>query len=324
MIYSNKPAWHASLSLATARDAIDNAAYFRRGGQCGIETKRGCNCRCLYCADPLSKGTMLRPRKPSEAADEVESLLAKGIDVFHLCDSEFNIPREHAYAVCEEFSRRSLGKRIRWYTYMAVVPFDEELAAAMSKAGCAGIDFTGDSACASMLQTYRQSHIKEDIASAVRLCRSHGITVMIDLLLGGPGETPETVSETIEFIKQTGPDCAGAALGIRIYPGTGMARLVAMEGPAEANPNIRRKYAGAVDLLKPTFYLSHELGQKPAQLVKNLIAGDPRFFEPMDEGVSEGAVSTDHNYNDNTRLLKLIDKGSRGAYWDILRKARQQ
>lgn len=325
VIHSNRPAWPAPLSLPTGRDAIDNLAYFKKGGQCGVETKRGCNRRCLYCADPLAKGTAVRPRDPSEVADEVQSLIEEGIDVLHLCDSEFNISQSHAYAVCEEFSRRSFAKKVRWYTYMAVVPFDAELAGAMRKAGCVGIDFTGDSACPSILKTYRQLHLKEDLASAVRLCRANGITVMIDLLFGGPGETPETVAETIDFIKQIDPDCAGAPLGIRIYPGTGMARIVANEGPPETNPNIHRKYEGPVDFFKPTYYISEALGEQPAGLIKDLIAADERFFGPMPEIAPEAlksSQSTDHNYNDNTELVEAISKGARGAYWDILRKLR--
>ncbi len=325
VIHSNRPAWPAPLSLPTERDAIDNLAYIKKGGQCGVETKRGCNRRCLYCADPLAKGAAVRPREPSEVADEVRSLIDKGIEVLHLCDSEFNVSRSHAYAVCKEFSRRSFAKKVRWYTYMAVAPFDAELAEAMSRAGCVGIDFTGDSACPSILKTYRQRHSKEDLASAVRLCRANGITVMIDLLFGGPGETPETVAETIDFIKQIDPDCAGAPLGIRIYPGTEMARMAANEGPPETNPNVHRKYEGPVDFFQPTFYISEALGEQPARLIKDLIAADERFFEPMPEiapEATEGSQSTDHNYNDNTELVEAINKGARGAYWDILRKLR--
>ena len=327
-IHSNRPAWPSPLSLPTERDAIDNLAYFKQGGQCGLETKRGCNRQCLYCADPLAKGATVRLRDPSQVADEVQSLLTKGINVLHLCDSEFNIPRDHAYSVCEELNRRSLGNRLRWYTYMAVVPFDAELAKAMSKAGCVGIDFTGDSACASMLKTYHQPHLKEDLASAVRLCRANGIKVMIDLLLGGPGETDETVAETINFIKQIDPDCAGAALGIRVYPGTEMARVVTAKGPPETNPNIHRKYTGPVDLFKPTFYISEALGESAtggAKLVQDLIAGDKRFFEPMQETAPQATKnkpSTNHNYSDNIELVEAIKKGARGAYWDILRKLR--
>jgi radical SAM superfamily enzyme YgiQ (UPF0313 family) len=265
---------------------------------------------------------MSRLREPSEVADEAQSLIAQGIEVLHTCDAEFNIPREHAYAVCEEFNRRLIGKRLSWYTYMAVVPFDAELAKVMRKAGCVGINFTGDSASSLMLNTYKQPHRKEDLALAVRLCRDNNIKVMIDLLLGGPGETQETVAQTVDFIKQINPDCAGASLGIRIYPGTRMANIVEKEGPAETNPNILRKYSGDVDLFQPTFYISEALGPQPARLVKDLIAGDKRFFEPTEPEAIECGQSTDHNYNDNMELTEAIKNGQRGAYWDILHKLR--
>jgi len=315
-IHNNPPSWPNSISLGTARNFIDNPGYFKRGGQCGLETKRGCNRHCIYCADPLSKGTMLRERNPSEVADEVESLLSQGIDVLHLCDSEFNV-----------LNRRSLGDKVRWYAYLSPTPFDADLAKAMAQAGCVGIDFTGDSGSDSMLRTYRQQHNKEDIATAVKLCRLNKIAVMIDLMLGGPGETPQTVRETIDYIKKIGPDCAGAALGIRVYPGTAMEQIVAEELRDPTNSNIRRKYSGPINLLKPTFYISEALGEHPAELVRDLIAGDRRFFEPAVETPNQAAESSDatnYNYNENLLLTQAIREGARGAYWDILRQLRNR
>jgi radical SAM superfamily enzyme YgiQ (UPF0313 family) len=319
-VRSNPPAWPAEIDLPARRETFDNRTYFARGGQCGFETKRGCNRRCLYCADPLSKGPVSRSRRPDQIADEIEALLAQGIDVLHTCDAEFNVPRSHALAVCAEMIRRALGDRVRWYAYLAVTPFDGELAAALRRAGCVGINFTGDSASAAMLGTYRQLHRQEDLVTAVRLCRRNGLKVMIDLLLGGPGETPRTVAETIDFIKRIAPDCAGASLGIRVYPGTGMVKALTREGPLDGNPGLRRKYTGPIDLFQPTFYLSPALGPEPARLIKDLVAGDPRFFEPMVE--QPDAAATDHNYNDNTELVDAIRAGARGAYWDILRQLR--
>jgi radical SAM superfamily enzyme YgiQ (UPF0313 family) len=324
-IYSNPPSWPDRISLTTARDFIDNVTYFNQGGQCGVETKRGCNRKCIYCADPLAKGPKPRLRSPSEVADEIQSLLSRAIDVLHFCDSEFNVPRSHANAVCEEINRRSLGDRIRWYAYMSPVPFDEELAEIMAEAGCVGIDFTGDSACPSMLKTYKQRHRKKDIASAVRLCRRNKIAVMIDLMLGGPGETPRTLAETIDFIKKINPDCAGAALGVRIYPGTVMGEIVIRELERGEDSAIRRKYAGPLDFFKPTFYISDALGEQPAKLVRDLIDGDQRFFAPIDEAehqASQDGDTSNYNYNENLPLVRAVQDGARGAYWDILRKSR--
>jgi len=358
VLRTNPPAWPETLSVPTARDFVDNVTYFRRGGQIGVETRRGCNRQCIYCADPLAKGAAARLRDPAEVADEIESLLVQGVDVLHLCDSEFNIPGHHARAICEELIRRRLGDRVRWYAYLAVVPFDAELAGAMRRAGCVGINFTGDSASAAMLATYRQPHRQDDLARAVQACRQAGIAVMIDLLLGGPGETPQTVAETIEFVRRIGPDCAGAALGVRLYPGTAIVEMLAAEGPLEGNPAIHRRYEGPIDLLKPNFYVSPALGEEPARLVRDLIAGDPRFFEPADPGPRSGLAVwggrvaaagrsdvptpqvqsggwgkaersprggdpyADYNYNENQPLVDAIAAGARGAYWDILRRLR--
>jgi len=329
-LISNPPAWDEPLAVPTARDAIDNAVYFRLGGQGSVETKRGCDRACAYCADPIAKGPRVRRRDPAAVADEVAALHRQGVDVLHLADSEFNVPRDHAMAVCEELIRRSLGDRVRWYTYMAVVPFDATLAGAMRRAGCVGINFTGDSAADAILVAYGQPHRAADIEAAVSHCHASGMAVMIDLLLGGPGETPVTVAETIGLLKRIGPDCVGASLGVQICPGTAIEEMVRAMGPLESLPGIRRRYAGPVDLAQPTFYISPALGGRPAALVCDLIGGDRRFFEPAEEGPDLApsgpgeAAGGDkgYNYNDNTPIVEAIRRGERGAYWDILRRMR--
>lgn len=324
-VKANPPAWPRHVSIPPQRDLVDNRSYFRIGGQIGLETKRGCPRQCLYCVDPLAKGQTVRVRTPGQVADEVEALLALGIDVLHLCDAEFNIPYSHALAVCRELIRRSIGNKVGWYTYLSVVRFDNELAVAMRRAGCVGVDFTTDAACPAMLKTYRQPYTKEHIAHAVQLCHDNDMAVMTDMLLGGPGETPATLTETIDFMKQINPDGVGAGLGLRIYPGTGMETFLHQQGPLEDNPNLKRKYEGPVDLFKPTFYISQELGEQPAHLVKDLIGDDARFFAPAPEipaGLSGHADTEDHNYNENQELTDAIAQGARGAYWHIMLKMR--
>ena len=115
----------------------------------------------------------------------------------------------------------------------------------------------------------------------------------------------------------------GAALGVRIYPDTPLAARIAAEGPLETNPSIRRRYEGPVDLLQPTYYIAAALGPRPATLVRELIAGDSRFFPPEEDTPGPAAgLAGDHNYNDNRVLVEAIAAGARGAYWDILRRQR--
>ncbi len=313
----NDPVYGTVLSVPATRSVIDNARYLREGGMGGIETKRGCPGQCIYCADPLGKGGRSRCRAPGEVADEITALLDHGVDVYHLCDSEFNLPPDHARAVCEEIIRRGLGERISWYCYAAVSPFSDELAGLMRRAGCVGINFGADSGVDRMLMALGRGYGSRAIRDTVRSCRQAGITVMLDLLLGAPGEDEESVRASIEFVKAVDPDRAGAAVGVRVYPGTRLAKIVLQQGPLDRNPSLRGCREGNDDLFRPVFYVEHGLGSDPGALVADAIAGDERFFQP-----AAGNEELDYNYNQNEVLQRAIKAGERGAFWDILRRIR--
>jgi radical SAM superfamily enzyme YgiQ (UPF0313 family) len=311
------PSWLGPVEGLPARERalVDNERYFAEGGQAGVETKRGCDRQCIYCADPLGKGRRVRPRSPAQVADEFEVLLASRIDHFHLCDSEFNIPSDHAAAVCEELKRRGLGARARWYTYATPAGFTVELARAMREAGCVGVNFGADSGDDRMLGELGRDFKVPDLRDTARACRTAGLVFMYDLLLGGPGETRESAARTIELMKGISPDRVGVSLGVRIYKGTGLAKFVGEAGPMTENANLRGAVRDNADFLAPVFYLSADLGEDAAHYVAQLVGGDQRFFFPTAEAGTES-----YNYSDNDRLVDAIKRGYRGAYWDILRR----
>lgn len=290
------------------RNWVDNQRYFREGGQAGIETKRGCPSLCIYCADPVAKGKVVRLRPPEAVVDELESLLAQGIDHFHTCDSEFNLPPDHALAVCREICRRNFGAKIRWYAYLSPVPFSRELARAMASAGCAGINFGVDHGDEEMLKRLGRSFKPQDILNAADLCREAGMAVMLDLLIGAPGESKESVRRTIELMRQAAPDRVGVAVGVRVYPKTILASRVEAE---EGN----RGLWGGEHPGDPLFFLEPRMGPAIFEFLDGLIAGDRRFFffDPQ-------RPERNYNYNANQRLVEAIGQGYRGAYWDILRR----
>jgi len=281
-----------------------------------IETNRGCPQQCIYCADPLGKGKRIRLRSPASVADEIEALLKMEIDHFHFCDSEFNLPPAHARDVCLEIIRRGFGAKIRWYAYCSPVPFSEELAVLFERAGCAGINFGVDSANDQMLRTLGRDFTVEEVVRTAQLCHHQGIIFMYDLLLGGPGETRDSLRETIKTMKRLSPSRVGTSLGIRIYPGTALAAMVRKQGPIEQNPNLQ----GARDKLDktffaPIFYLSSALGEDAPEYLASLIAGDERFYSNF-----PNAGNKNYNYNENILLVQAIRDGYRGAFWDILRR----
>lgn len=311
----NPPKLDPVIDVPAMRGVIDNARYFAEGAMGNVETKRGCASKCLYCADPVAKGNVSRLRPPDQVADEVEALLAQGVNVLHLCDAEFNLPPQHAMAVCDELIARRLGEQVQWYTYACVHPFDDEMAEVMRQAGCVGINFGADSGCDRMLAALKRPYRREAIAEAVQACRKAGLAVMIDLLLGGPGENEASLRESIEFARQLEPDRVGAPVGVRVYPRTPLERLVRSQGPMASNPNLHGQCTDNDNLLAPVFYVDHQLGENPADLVVDLIGGDQRFFPPP-----RAQDLTNYNYNNNSILASAIESGQRGAFWDILRR----
>jgi tryptophan 2-C-methyltransferase len=291
-----------------SRGWVDNRLYFLRGGQAGFETKRGCSGKCIYCADPVAKGARVRRRPPAAVADELEELLEQGIDTLHTCDGEFNIPGGHAMDVCREIARRGLGGRLRWYAYCAPAPYSPELAHAMRTAGCVGINFGVDNGNEEMLKRLGRDFGPMDIRDAARWTKEHGMSVMLDLLLGAPGETEASVRQTVELVKQVEPDCAGVSLGVRVYPGVELARqtasgehtggLVGGEGPFD-----------------PLFYLEPKIASSVFGWLDKLIGNDRRFFF-----FDPSRPNQNYNYNANQRLVEAIQQGHRGAFWDILRR----
>ncbi len=314
-VFANPPFRHDLAALPTwQRDVVDNSRYLAEGGQVGFETKRGCPRACAYCADPVAKGTRQSLRTPRQVADELEGLARRGVDVFHTCDCEFNVPRDHALAICHELIRRRLGERIRWYAYCVPDTYDGELAEAMKRAGCAGIDFGADHADPRMLAALGRSHSPDDLRRVAQLCHYYDIPFMFDLLLGGPGESRQSIERTIEFMRELNPHRVGTSLGVRLYPGTPLVERLRARGPLVENTSI----FGIEDndsLLRPAYYIERSLGEDVDQFIRDLIAGDERFFFPTGE---EGAEN--YNYNDNSLLCEAIRKGARGAYWDILRR----
>jgi hypothetical protein len=233
----------------------------------------------------------------------------RGIYAFHVNDSEFNLSIRHPLAVCDELIRRGLHRRIEWYAYGMPAPFPDELAGRMRKAGCVGMNFGTDSANEKMLRVLRRTFTRADIGRAVETSRRHGFRYIIELLFGAPGETAETVKDTIDYMKEIDAARVSVTVGLRVFPGTELETIVRAEGITTANPNLYGAIENNDDLLKPLFYLPTTIDPQPLEYIDSLVRGDRRFFS---------VNSDEFNYNANDLLVNAIGGGARGAYWSIL------
>jgi radical SAM superfamily enzyme YgiQ (UPF0313 family) len=193
------------------------------------------------------------------------------------------------------------------------VSFSQELASLFLKAGCEGVAFNIDTCSEKMLRNMGRYFGVEEIYRAAEICHSIGLNFVFYLLLGGPGETRETLRETAENLKRMPHHGLETVLGIRILPGTKLAGMVKEEG-LERNPNLLGEVRGNENFLIPIFYLSSALGSEDEarEYVFDLFEGDERLFFAK--------IGKSGTFISNEDLIQAIKEGERGVFWDILRK----
>ncbi len=283
-----------------ARDKFDGLRYLNSGGMGNLQTKRGCPFGCIYCTYPLIEGRTVRVRSPESICDEIEVLKAQGIDTLFLTDNEFNFPMAHALAVCREIVRRRI--RIKWSAYANPAYISPELLESMQKAGCTSLEFGTDAACEPMLRRLGKSFDVRQIENAGRFCRQAGMPFCHALLLGGPGETMQTVRETLETIDRQNPTAVICMAGIRIFPDTRLAAVARAEG----------RIGDGQRFLEPVFYLSDAVKENILPYLKLFSKTHPAWIFP---GLQ---------INMDTRLqAKLRRFGRQGPLWELMASRRR-
>ena len=148
-----------------------------------------------------------------------------------------------------------------------------------------------------MISNLRKSFSTEELRQASSHCHKQGLRVCHSLLFGAPGETERTVRETLALMEETKPTAVIAMAGVRLIPGTDLARQAVLEGLVEPDD----------PLLEPVFYISGGLGDDLIRLIEAYAQGRPNWIVP---GLG---------LRQNLEVLRnLREKGIRGQLWTKL------
>ncbi len=209
-----------------------------------VQSRRGCPNDCSYCSTSRIQGRGIRARDPREVAEHVAMLGRAGYRRVYFVDNSFNIPEQHAFDLCDALARLDTGVEWRCILYPHHVP--EALVEAMAHAGCIEVSLGFESGSLRVLREMNKRFTPADVREISDTLAAHGIRRMGFLLLGGPGETRDTVEESVAFAESLRLDALRVTVGIRIYPGTPLARRAVADGVIAADD----------DLLVPRFYLA--------------------------------------------------------------------
>ncbi|MEJ2719210.1 MAG: radical SAM protein [Deltaproteobacteria bacterium] len=217
---------------------IDMKPYQRSGSSYNIQTKRGCTEKCIYCTyNRVLEGSRLRLRSPVDVVDEVEeALFTYHPESFEFVDSVFNQPFNHCTAILEEIVKRPWEAQ---FTAMGVSPknVNDQFLDLMWRAGFTSFMMTPEAASETMLKSYQKGFSLDDVIKAAEAVRKTRFTTLWYFLIGGPGETNETLQETLDFTmkylrltKRPPYNMANFWLGVRIYPRTPLWHMAREEG----------------------------------------------------------------------------------------------
>lgn len=181
-----------------------------------IMTSRGCPFRCAFC-DKSVFGKTFRVRSIKNVIDEIELLIEKyQIKSIRFFDDLLTVIPKRIKELCHELKRRDI--KLIWSCESRVNSVTPEMLVMMKGAGCVEIHFGIESGNQGILDLQQKDITLEQVRNAVKWANKAGLDTRGYFILGFPGDTKETIKETIKFGKSLNLTSAGVYLYVP-YPG---------------------------------------------------------------------------------------------------------
>jgi len=269
--------------------------YNSSGSIAPVQTKRGCPNHCVYCSYPFLEGREIRPRPPEEVLEEMRFLRdERGVDFVFFTDSVFNDAAGEYLKLLETLEQAELD--IPWTAFFQ--PSEDltpELAERLVAAGLHSVELGVDAASDKALKAMGKSFTFDLAKRCNDVFAGRNVAVANYFMMGGPGETRETVEEGIKNIEGLENAVSFVFLGVRVLPGTPLLKLAIDEGvvPPDA------------DFTSPVYYFSPRL--------------DREWLEKrLDETLSriKRCVYPPNSMDAGIALLRKM--GYRGNLWEMM------
>jgi anaerobic magnesium-protoporphyrin IX monomethyl ester cyclase len=205
-----------------ARELLPNESYIQYAKKkygfsiTTVMSTRGCPYRCEFCSNVVFGGSY-RERSPQNVVDEVEAALALGYERISFADDVFTMKKDRVIGICREIRKRGLN--FQWECLGRVDALDAVTAREMKAAGCTRIFFGIESGNEKMLEVMNKKITLEQARQAVTAAHLAGLQVGAFFIVCYPGDTDETVLETLHFTTCLPLDYLGLSMPYPL-PGT--------------------------------------------------------------------------------------------------------
>lgn len=168
-----------------------------------LALSRGCPGKCTFCGSPWFWGPRVRFHSAHYFVEQLVILYEKGQRFFHFSDDTFTLRKKLVLEICDLIKEKNLD--ITWAAISRVDCIDEELLKAMRMAGCIQISFGVESGSEKVRGVLNKKFKEEQIRRAFGLTVRYGILARAYIIYGCPGESRETVDDTIRLLKEIRP-----------------------------------------------------------------------------------------------------------------------
>jgi anaerobic magnesium-protoporphyrin IX monomethyl ester cyclase len=208
----------------TDRDLIDQSLYHAQSflsyspNSMTIYTSRGCPGRCVFCASGHRLRSRVRLRSIANVMGEIDQMRKRyRIDYLLIKDDVFTLHRARVEEFCDAVRKEHPG--MKWHCMARVNSVDHGLLAKMKASGLNDVFLGIESGNNDILKRAHKGITVENARKTVNACADLGIHTYGAFIIGLPGETRETVEQTIGFACSLPLTMAGFSILIP-YPGT--------------------------------------------------------------------------------------------------------
>jgi radical SAM superfamily enzyme YgiQ (UPF0313 family) len=166
-----------------------------------IFTKRGCAFACTYCPYRKLEGKRYRLKSPERILSEAGHILQNTNSTkIMFCENNFNAPRQHAEAICRAFIKEKVD--LQWGTGdLRPIGINDDFCRLMEESGCFYTNLSIESASESMLKSMKRGYTVKQVRESLEALSRSKVPFGASLMLGAPGETPETIAETLSVLE---------------------------------------------------------------------------------------------------------------------------
>lgn len=163
-------------------------------------TSRGCSFNCGFCCKTWNRN--VRFHSASWVEREAKQIIDLGFHGIFYYDDTFTLRKKRLFDICDRLSKLD----VIWRCLVHANTVDMKVAEKMYEGGCREIALGVESASPKILNIINKHITPEMATKAVKIFQNAGIKVKALLIVGLPGETKNTVDETVDWLIRSKPD----------------------------------------------------------------------------------------------------------------------